>query len=83
MKTANDNYQTQFVSAPCGSGKTYSTCEYIRNNLRKRNSLYIAPTILLIEETRKELERRGIKPTVITSVTANGIKRKCVRRNIV
>lgn len=57
------------VSAPCGSGKTFSTVKYIKKYHNFFNHLYVAPTQILIDETKKELISNGINPTVITSIS--------------
>ncbi|MGJ0508329.1 MAG: DEAD/DEAH box helicase family protein [Methylocystis sp.] len=59
----------KFVSAPCGAGKTYATCEFIADNLSEANYLYVAPSLVLLEQTRQTLESFGVRPTVITSET--------------
>ena len=57
----------KYVSAPCGSGKTYSTCVYIKKNLNSANYLYVAPSKVLVKQTEEELNKLGINPKVITS----------------
>ncbi len=58
-----------FVSAPCGSGKTHSTCLYIKENIGGTNFLYTAPSCHLLNQTATMLQSLGLKPRVITSET--------------
>ena len=66
------NSTIHFVSAPCGSGKTYAACQFISDHRFCANHIYVAPTLNLIEETRKTLEDMGVAPTVITHGTHPG-----------
>jgi hypothetical protein len=38
-------YIIDFVSAPCGAGKSYGACRYIKDNLFEKNFLYVAPSL--------------------------------------
>ena len=67
----NENRPTIYtVSSPCGTGKTYATCNHIANH-RAQNFLYVAPTKHLLKQTEAELRDRGIQPTLIVSDTSN------------
>jgi hypothetical protein len=59
----------RIVSAPCSSGKTYSTCQHLAQQRTRCNWLYVAPSIKLLSQTKLDLERHGLKPTLITSET--------------
>ena len=72
MHSFNPNPVVRFVSAPCGSGKTYAACEYIKANQSLKNHIYVAPSLELIAETNKTLSDLGLKPRVITSDTHPG-----------
>jgi len=50
----------RFVSAECGRGKTYVTCQHIANHVLESNHLYVAPTINLVKQTAEELKRFGV-----------------------
>lgn len=58
------------VPAPCASGKTYAACRHIASPQQRRfNWMYVAPSILLLEQTKEELESLGIEVDMITSDT--------------
>ena len=64
----------QYVSAPCGSGKTHAFCQWVQwvqemHTLMRPNILYAAPTIALIGEVSATLKGQGIKHQVFTSET--------------
>ena len=67
-----------FVSAPCGSGKTYSAATYIRDHRHENNFIYVAPSLALIAETKSLLVSLGVNPTVITSDTHAGHVKKAI-----
>ena len=58
-----------FVSSPCGSGKTHAAATYIRDHRNENNFIYVAPSLALIAETKSLLVSLGVNPTVITSDT--------------
>ncbi|MEX1668367.1 hypothetical protein AB4876_05555 [Zhongshania guokunii] len=57
------------VSAPCSSGKTYSTCKYLAEQEKRSNWLYVAPSKKLLSQTKTQLVEHGLKPVLITSDT--------------
>lgn len=59
----------RIVSAPCSSGKTYSTCQHLMQQRTRCNWLYVAPSIKLLNQTKIDLERHGLEPVLITSET--------------
>ena len=59
----------RIVSAPCSSGKTYSTCQHLKQQQSRCNWLYVAPSIKLLNQTALDLKRHGLKPALITSET--------------
>lgn len=59
----------RIVSAPCSSGKTHSTCQHIAEQQTRCNWLYVAPSIKLLNQTKIDLEKHGLKPTMVTSET--------------
>ena len=56
-----------FVSAPCGAGKTRSTCQHIAERAQFQNFLYVAPSKDLLKQTLGELQRLGVSAKIITS----------------
>jgi hypothetical protein len=58
-----------YVSSPCGRGKTYAACKFMRDNKFRSNHLYVAPSRRLVAETEKTLKTLGVDPMVITSDT--------------
>jgi hypothetical protein len=56
-----------YVSSPCGRGKTYAACQFMRDNQFRANHLYVAPSRRLVAETEKTLKTFGVDPMVITS----------------
>jgi len=69
MPALDLNRVVHYVSAPCGVGKTYAACQFIRDNRFHANHLYVAPSRTLIAETQKTLRGFGLDPMVITSDT--------------
>jgi Type III restriction enzyme, res subunit len=65
-KTANTIY---YVSAACGSGKTYAVGQTIAKNRDNSNYLYVAPTLKLLNETKVVLKNFGVDCKMITSET--------------
>jgi hypothetical protein len=61
-----------YVSAPCGSGKTYAVCQCIAKNFDISNYLLTCPTLRLMEETRLALEAAGARVTCINNETQEG-----------
>ena len=61
-----------YVSSPCGRGKTYAACKFMRDNKFRSNHLYVAPSRRLVGETEKTLKTFGVDPMVITSDTHAG-----------
>jgi hypothetical protein len=57
----------EYVSGECGRGKSYTTYHYIKDNLDNSNFLYVAPTLKLLEGTKKKLNEIGVKCTIIHS----------------
>ena len=51
------------VSAPCGSGKTYSTAQHIALNHKLNRGMFVicSPTIELVDQTTAMLEDAGAK----------------------
>ena len=72
-----------YVSAPCGSGKTHVSCDYIRDNLCDRNFLVAVPTIRMAIDWETSLASRHLQPKRIDSSThGDGIQGaviKCLR----
>ena len=69
-------YAIDFVSANCGAGKSHGACRYIKENLREKNFLYVAPSLQLVSEIEERLRSMGVALRVITSETHP----KCVKR---
>ena len=78
-------YFIDFVSANCGAGKSHGACRYITENLRKKNFLYVAPSLQLVSEIEERLRSMGVALRVITSETLSiqgGGMRKIQNANI-
>jgi hypothetical protein len=58
-----------YVSSPCGTGKTYSTAQYISRNRDLGNYLIVCPTKKLLEQSRVTLAEFGVVAKVIHSET--------------
>lgn len=61
-----------YVSAGCGRGKTHGVSHYINETLYLKNSLYVAPTKILVNQTKQSLLQAGVpfeKIQVITTDT--------------
>jgi hypothetical protein len=71
-------YIIDFVSAPCGAGKSYGACRYIKDHLFEKNFLYVAPSLQLVSEVEARLRAMGVALRVITSETHP----KCVKRAV-
>ena len=56
-----------YVSSPCGRGKTYAACKFMRDNQFHANHLYVAPSWKLIEKTQKTLRDFSLEPMLKTS----------------
>ena len=69
MSATPTHCRIHYVSAPCGSGKTYATCQYIKEHRYIRNHMYVAPTMVLIEETAKELRKLWDQETQRIGIT--------------
>jgi hypothetical protein len=69
MKYPNPYSSIKIVPSPCGSGKTYQTCQYIKNNHFATNYLYVAPTIKLLKQTRRILKDLDVHCDIITHET--------------
>ena len=63
------NPTINYVSAPCGWGKTHAACLYISRNGHEINSVYAAPSIALLRQTREMLLNFGIHPNNVTLIT--------------
>jgi hypothetical protein len=61
-----------YVSAPCGSGKTYGMCQSVAKNFDISNYLITCPTIKMMAETRLKLEEAGAQVTCINHETHAG-----------
>jgi hypothetical protein len=61
-----------YVSAPCGTGKTYAACQYIPKYFDIGNYLIACPTLRQMDETRITLEAAGVKVTCINRQTQEG-----------
>lgn len=59
-----------YVDAECGRGKTFSTCQLIKQGNGMVNQMYVAPTKLLLEQTATELRELKLKPHIIHSDNA-------------
>ena len=59
-----------YVDAECGRGKTYSTCQWIKQWVNMRNQMYVAPTKALLEQTAIELRKHKLEPHIIHSDNA-------------
>ena len=59
-----------YVDAECGRGKTFSTCQLIKQGNGMVNQMYVAPTKLLLEQTATELREIKLKPHIIHSDNA-------------
>lgn len=68
------------VPAPCGGGKTYATCRYIKKQKDRSNWMYVAPSIQLLEQTKKELESLGLRVDLLTSENRPGEVVKAITR---
>lgn len=63
----------QYVSAPCGAGKTTAVCDLIKSTLRhETNVMVVLPTIKLTEEVEQKLKDLGLKPIVIAGDRKQG-----------
>lgn len=61
-----------YVDAECGRGKTYSTCEWIKQGVGMRNQMYVAPTTALLEQTSAHLKKLKLKHTIISHKNVTG-----------
>lgn len=61
-----------YVDAECGRGKTYSTCEWIKQGVRMRNQMYVAPTTALLEQTAAHLAKLNLQHTIISHKNVAG-----------
>lgn len=59
-----------YVDAECGRGKTFSTCEWIKQWKGMLNHMYVAPTKALLEQTAIELRNHKLEPHIIHSDNA-------------
>lgn len=57
----------RYVSALCGSGKTYRIAEYVASRSRSEAILYVAPTRRLLSQFQTELKRLGAAIKIIDS----------------
>jgi hypothetical protein len=61
-------HPTYYVSAPCGTGKTWAACRYIAEHRSEGNFLYVAPTKKLLKQTKRMLkEQHGANGVTIIS----------------
>jgi hypothetical protein len=56
--TASQLIPTYYVSASCGTGKTWATCKYIATHRSEANFLYVAPTKKLLKQTTRMLKEQ-------------------------
>ena len=61
-----------YVDAECGRGKTYSTCEWIKQGVGMRNQMYVAPTTALLEQTAAHLDKLRLPHTIISHKNVTG-----------
>jgi len=65
-----DTSACHFVSAPCGSGKSWAACQFIAEQAEiGQNFVYVAPTIKLLKEIEERLQQKGVATDLITSET--------------
>lgn len=69
--------KVHYVSAACGAGKTHSFCNYMKST-RDFNVLYAAPSVDLVNETRRRLKEAGVYSDIITSETHPGEVKKAI-----
>ena len=65
-----------YVDAECGRGKTYSTCQWIKQVAGMLNQMYIAPTTALLEQTAAQLEKLRLPYTIISHKNVTGSVRR-------
>ncbi len=63
-----DTSACHFVSAPCGSGKSWAACQFIAGK-RYQNFVYVAPTVRLLKEIEERLQQHGVPTDLITNET--------------
>ncbi len=72
LLTSNEADQiAYYVSAPCGSGKTYAAAQYMADNLRDpvntKRFLYVGPSIRILREFSETLATFGIRDVEVFS----------------
>ncbi len=71
-----------YVDAECGRGKTYSTCQWIKQVAGMLNQMYIAPTTALLEQTAAQLEKLRLPYTIISHKNVTGSVRREVMEHL-
>lgn len=79
--TSTINKTIRYVSAGCGSGKTYALTRHIKNNTHNSNHLYVAPTTKMLEQTMADLESIGVSAKTINSNTNSGNVKKEIMKH--
>jgi hypothetical protein len=68
-----------YVSAACGSGKTYAVCSLIADRwINTTNVMIVCPTIKLIDEIDDRLSDVNINALKITSDQENNVRRRII-----
>ena len=62
----------QYVDAECGRGKTFSTCEWIKQWKGMLNHMYVAPTTALLEQTSAQLDKLRLPHKIISHKNVTG-----------
>jgi superfamily II DNA or RNA helicase len=79
LKTTEIKPACHYVSAACGSGKTYAVCSLIADRwINTTNVMIVCPTIKLIDEIDGRLSDLNINAQKITSDQESNVRRRII-----
>ena len=78
----NDKITINTVSAPCGAGKTYALCKYIKQHQNNKNHLIILPSLVLMQQYRQELKAAGVQMHMVTDISHKTVVKGAVTSSI-
>jgi type III restriction/modification enzyme restriction subunit len=68
------------VSAPCGAGKSYALCQYIKQFQQNKNHLIVLPSRILIDQFYTDLKSAGL--TMVDKISSDNSKKGQVKSDI-
>lgn len=83
MSGIQTKIRVNYVSAPCGAGKTEAAIAFIQNHRQEANFIFVSETNALLWEVKNRIHQSGLDATIISSATHHGQVVSAIQRHVI